>query len=260
MNLKIVQGLDSSLSLYSEVYMQSYHSKSLGAYSETMLKHIIPAKLFFDNISNGVSFDTITSLVEILSSIGSSFDNKSIANNDCVMKLKALQQYKTQPFLYNFHRPIRILDICFGLGYNAMLALQVFQNCEIYSPEQDFILNELQSLKYYEIHNAHEILSHLAQARHYKTSSQCLYFLQGNALDIITTFPQNYFDIVFQDAFSQSMNPELWNKKYFHEIFRITAKPCIITTYAKARNILETANFVGFSSFKYKYGSIFTKF
>lgn len=253
----IVQGGDSSFSIYNTKYAQSYHSKSLGAYSETMLKHIIPTFLFlqFSYHKNIIFKDYFLSQVphftEYITTLHTQINN--YAN---IVNTKSLSSYI---YTSQLNRPIRILDICFGLGYNAMLALKFFKNCEIYSPEQDFLLETLQHFHYHNIPYAHKILAQLITSMRYSNTTQTLYFLHGNALNILESFPNGFFDIVFQDPFSQLSNPELWDRQYFKKLFAITTRPCIITTYAKAKNILESANNVGFLTLKYQYGSILYK-
>ncbi|RDU62836.1 hypothetical protein CQA53_09005 [Helicobacter didelphidarum] len=275
----IVRGCDKSLSAYNVTYKQSYHSKSLGAYSETIIKHIIPAALFFRHItssrytiSNKQDFYKNFSQ-EILQTIHSyqNLTSQGMPYTDIYLtQQNFLHNLFNQSLLINqatsqhtIHstilRPIRILDICFGLGYNAMLGLETFQCCEIYSPEKDYLLPELLKFDYTNIANAHKILNELQKNRVYNHKKQTLYFLHGNALHILESFPQGFFDIVFQDAFSQAQNPELWSKQYFQKLDYITAKNCIITTYAKAKNILESAQHANFSTIKYEHGSIFYK-
>ncbi|MEA2110663.1 MAG: MnmC family methyltransferase, partial [Campylobacterota bacterium] len=42
------------------------------------------------------------------------------------------------------------------------------------------------------------------------------------------------FDIVYQDAFSPSVNPMLWTREYFADIVRVMKEDAILTTYSTA--------------------------
>ncbi|MWV61910.1 hypothetical protein DCO58_07045 [Helicobacter saguini] len=253
--LHIVQGADLSLSAYNEKYKQSYHCKSLGAYSESMIKHILPALVFLkyfdslDSINYNVFIDEITNINTFLDS------NKSDDIESNIMKIETLAKKYTE---FN-NSKIRILDICFGLGFNALLALQHFKNVEIYSPEIDMILPNLLDFNYKNIKNSNIVINELIKNRIYKENEKILYFLHGNALDFIVSFEPNFFNIVFQDAFSKEYNGELWNLSYFQKLYKIMAKNSIITTYAKAKVILENASKSSFKTFKHKHGSIFYK-
>lgn len=250
----IIQGYDSSFSVYSDTYKQGYHSKKLGAYTETLLKHIYPA-LFFHCYGSFYKPFVRETFLQQVDSICS--HHKHYLNLDLLQSImQTLLQHSAKQ---NLNRPLRILDICFGLGYNAMLSLNYFKICEIYSPEKDYLLQELQNFPYYNIPDSKKILSILNKHAYYKHNKQALYYLHGNAIEYISQFKQGFFDIVFQDAFSQQHNPELWDLCYFQLLYHITTSPCFITTYAKARCVLEAAKQAGFNALKYKWGSIFYK-
>ncbi len=244
-------GLDSSFSVYNNAYKQSYHSKSMGAYSETLIKHIFPA-LFFSKYG---TFSDPHTRYKFLQQIKLMEKYVKVHDYDNIKNIVSANIKNTH---FN-DKPFRILDICFGLGYNAMLALQFFQKCEIYSPEQDNLLQELYNFPYTNIPKSKEVINSLIKNNIYISKAQSLYFLHGNALDYLDKFPNNFFNIVFQDAFSMQHNKELWDIDYFKKLHRITTTNCLITTYAKARNIVEIVKLAGFETIKYKYGSLFYK-
>ena len=45
----LVSGNDSSFSIYHAGYRQSYHERRLGAYSETLYKHLLPSAIFMES-------------------------------------------------------------------------------------------------------------------------------------------------------------------------------------------------------------------
>ncbi len=249
----IIQGCDSSFSIYNANYKQSYHSKSLGAYTETLLKHIYPS-LFFQSHGSFCKPIVQKAFLQHVDSMQTYYKHNATID---------ILPYILQTFMPPMHtflcRPLRILDICFGLGYNAMLSLAYFKECEIYSPEKDYLLQELCAFPYHNIPYSKIVLHALHKYSYYKRDKQILYYLYGDALTYLAQCKMGYFDIVFQDAFSQQHNPELWDISYFQKLYYITKSPCIITTYAKARCVLEAAKAAGFYVLKYAWGSIFFK-
>lgn len=250
----IIQGCDLSFSIYNDVYKQGYHSKKMGAYTETLLKHIYPS-LFFQSYGSFCKPFVREAFLQQVDSIHNQY--KQPSNLDLLHSI--LQTLSQDIAKQNLNRPLRILDICFGLGYNAMLALDYFKICEIYSPEKDYLLQELYNFPYHNIKDSKKILSALSKNSLYKHNKQAIYYLHGNAIKHILQFNHGFFDIVFQDAFSQQHNPELWDLHYFQILYNITTSPCIITTYAKARCVLEAAKQAGFNVLKYTWGSVFYK-
>lgn len=218
--------LNAPFNLYNEEYQQSYHCRSFGAFLESMIKHIIPAVLFVNE------FD-IKDILEITNSLNEKSDFL---------------------FLKTAKREIRILDICFGLGSNAFLALKYFNNVEIYSPEKDFILDKLKHIWKNQIYikNTSFIIEQLIKESKFTSNNSTLYYLHGDARNFY--FPNNFFDVVFQDPFSQKTNFELWDKAYFKNLYSKTKNKCIITSYAKSKGIIKNAEYAGFEALKYKHG------
>uniref|UniRef100_UPI002635BDEE MnmC family methyltransferase n=1 Tax=Sulfurimonas sp. TaxID=2022749 RepID=UPI002635BDEE len=58
----------------------------------------------------------------------------------------------------------------------------------------------------------------------------------GDAREYVTRF-EDFFDIVYQDAFSPSTNPILWTKEYFSDIAKVMKKEGVLTTYSIAFKI-----------------------
>ncbi len=318
---RIFRSLDSSLSIYSERYKQGYHSKSMGAYTESMLKHVFPLlyakthgslsgfsescqgfheyfqqnlvllesgyyERFWQGYFGGWNFKDIIDSSDIKDSSLTAQNDIVVSKNDstyvmlrtksetsCDSKasLKNLDSNKTQKDSSHSLRmtenqdcktkeskTYRILDICFGLGYNAMCALHSVRECEIYSPEQDSI-DYLRDFTYSNIPKAKEIIDSLASCGTYTCKNGTIHFHRGDALEYLESFPKDFFDFIFQDPFSIEHNSELWSKEYFRKLYEISKQNALISTYAKARRALENARGAGFKTMKYKWGSIFYK-
>ncbi len=135
-------------------------------------------------------------------------------------------------------KKLRILDICFGLGYNTFSTIAYIQqnhlniSLDIFSPEFDFSL--IQSLKDFdfpqEFKNIKHIIKELSLNQKYEDKNIKIELFIGDARKYIKTLKD--IDIVYQDAFSSEVNRELWSMEYFKDIFKACAKDCIITTYS----------------------------
>ena len=137
-----------------------------------------------------------------------------------------------------------ILDICFGLGFNTLATLYYHKKhrlkCKlnIYSPELDATLvNSLTSFEYpKEFDSYKNIILELSRNGIYKDETVYIELFVGDAREYIKKF-SNKFDIVYQDAFSPSVNPILWTKEYFEDIKKVCLDDAVLTTYSIALKI-----------------------
>lgn len=197
---------DGSYTLFNINYQETYHSLRDGAIKETLFKHIFPA------------------------------------------------------FEYaNFTEKIRVLDICFGLGYNSFFTLRHFifrkysQTLEIYSPEKDaLLLKDLLHFSYpKEIHTLDgielvEILKAINEKRRYQKDRWSLECFIGDARQYLKNFEDQFFDIVYQDAFSFSKNPELWSEEFFTLLYAKLNEYGVVTTYSQSSTVRDNAKKAGF--------------
>ncbi len=191
---------DGSYTAYSKEYNEHYHSTKDGALHESLVKHVIPAF-------------------------------KIMQNRD----------------------EINILDICYGLGFNTLATLyyakknNITSKINIYSPELDSTL--VKSLKNFTYPNEFEefknIILELSEHGIYddalwhpegicRSARAHVEIFLGDAREYIKRFPDEMFDIVYQDAFSPSTNPILWTQEYFSDIKNRMKKDGVLTTYSTA--------------------------
>jgi tRNA U34 5-methylaminomethyl-2-thiouridine-forming methyltransferase MnmC len=136
---------------------------------------------------------------------------------------------------------INILDICFGLGFNTLATIYYYKKnnidkkINIYSPELDAKL--IASLKNFtypeEFGEIKHIVNTLAQTSKYKDENIFIELFVGDAREYIKKLDVK-FDIVYQDAFSPSVNPILWTKEYFADIKKLIKEDGVLTTYSTA--------------------------
>lgn len=159
-----------------------------------------------------------------------------------------------------FHKAkshLRILDICFGLGYNTFCTLfyileqNLTHTVEIFTPELDPDL--IESLKTFNYPKEFDILQPIIQellaSKSYKSDRFCINLHIADARDYVKGL--NNIDIVYQDAFSSEVNKELWTVEYFTDIFNACSNESILTTYSIATPVRLSLYKAGFFIYEY---------
>jgi len=136
---------------------------------------------------------------------------------------------------------LHILDICYGLGFNTLATLYYHKQNNlgtklfIYSPELDSQL--VKNLRFFhypqEFKFFTEIIEALSTKQFYQDENFTIEVFLGDAREYVKKF-ENRFDIVYQDAFSPSVNPVLWTQEYFSDIKKSMKENGVITTYSTA--------------------------
>jgi len=152
---------------------------------------------------------------------------------------------------------IKILDICFGLGYNTFLSIlnkPKNSKLKIYSPELD--KNLIKSLKTFnypkEFNKIQHIIDEISQNFYFKDENIEIEIFIGDARKYIKTLDS--IDIVYQDAFSPKVNTELWTIEYFKDIDKLNPK--IITTYSVASPVRYALYSLGYNLYTHQYDNI----
>ena len=136
---------------------------------------------------------------------------------------------------------VHILDICYGLGFNTLATILYYKEHAshtkliIKSPELDRAL--VRSLENFSYPKSFEplkpIINALSQEGIYEDERLSIELFLGDAREYIKHF-ENFFDVVYQDAFSPSANPILWTQEYFADIKKAIKEDGILTTYSTA--------------------------
>ncbi|MDF1874159.1 hypothetical protein JHD48_00265 [Sulfurimonas sp. SAG-AH-194-I05] len=156
---------------------------------------------------------------------------------------ESLVKHVIPAFKYSKNKnEIKILDICFGLGFNVLATLHyatlknIHQKIYIYSPELDSeLVSSLNNFTYPKEFTIFEhIIKALLEEGIYDDATFHIELFLGDAREYIQKFSENTFDIVYQDAFSPDANPSLWTKEYFKDIQKIMKEDGILTTYSIA--------------------------
>lgn len=140
---------------------------------------------------------------------------------------------------------MKILDICFGIGYNCCAALDSAKKLKIICLENDKeILEQIQTLNP-KLKN-YNIIKKLAKNFEYNDENYDLKLIMGDARETIKTL-NDKVDAVFLDPFSPKKCPELWTKDFFADIKRVMNKNAILATYSCAGIVRRNLNSAGFT-------------
>ena len=138
-----------------------------------------------------------------------------------------------------------ILDVCFGLGYNSAMAIDVAleenPQCQIevvgleLDPE---IINRIP-----EVNPPIKFYPHYRKITpknlKFKEGNVTVKVLLGDGREKVKELANNHFDAVFFDPFSPKTAPEMWNVDFFKEMARVMQKRAILATYTCARMTRE---------------------
>jgi tRNA U34 5-methylaminomethyl-2-thiouridine-forming methyltransferase MnmC len=154
---------------------------------------------------------------------------------------------------------IRILDICFGLGYNTLTAVlhkPANVKLKIFSPELDTeLVRCLKNFRYpEEFKTLLNIVDEISEKFYYKSSDVEIEVFAGDARKYIKTLENIH--IVYQDAFSPKVNAELWSMEYFKTVTDILNTNGIITTYSVATPVRCAFYKLGMNIYTHPYDNI----
>lgn len=160
---------------------------------------------------------------------------------------------------FEFHKikpNLKILDICFGLGYNTLSTIYYLKKnslnitLEIFSPELDLeLIESLKSFEYpKEFEDIKYIMIELSNNFKYQDENIRIELFIGNAREYIKKLDN--INIVYQDAFSSEVNKELWSVEYFKDIYKACSNDAIVTTYSISTNVRLSLFEAGFEIYE----------
>ncbi len=165
-------------------------------------------------------------------------------------KEEAIKKFAEPCGIAGFEK-VKILDICFGLGYNSAAALDLFQgnDIEIIGLENDeaIIDNILELDAPFDSYGFIHVLAEEKELLIHVNNRIYLKLLMGDARQSIASLPDEYFDVIFLDPFSPKKSPELWTKDFFAEIYRVSKPGARLATYSCARVVRDNLKAVGFA-------------
>jgi tRNA U34 5-methylaminomethyl-2-thiouridine-forming methyltransferase MnmC len=155
------------------------------------------------------------------------------------------------------NNPISVLEVGFGTGLNALLTgLKaeeltkdiVYHTVELYP----LTSNEYTALNYGDfIKNEHaKTLFSLIHSSNWEISQPItvhFQLLKQKTSALTAQYPAECFDVVYFDAFSPDVQPEMWTKELFEKIYKSMKLNGILVTYCTKGIVKKTLIEVGFS-------------
>jgi len=150
-------------------------------------------------------------------------------------------------------KSINLLEIGFGTGLNALLAmLWTIENKTIteYTGIEPLPLSKemVAKLNYPDILGFDKNLFYRMHFNSHERNMLSKYFsvqlLIGRIQEI--KIPSGYFDVVFFDAFSPEVQPEMWTAEVFQKIAVATKRGGVLTTYSSKGTIKRALKSAGF--------------
>lgn len=171
-------------------------------------------------------------------------------------KEEALKKFILPSLKYlnlNNIKKIRILDVCFGLGYNSAAAIDEIKKrfdvkIEIIALENDVnILNQI-------IENnidfkSYDLIKKCINNNYiYEDEKINIKIILGDAIENIKIIKGKFgkFDLIFHDPFSTKKMPNFWTEDFFSNEYNLLNQNGILTTYSCARNVRDNLKKVNF--------------
>ncbi len=142
--------------------------------------------------------------------------------------------------------PVSVLEIGFGTGLNAYLTLReaermqrptYYESVELY-PLEESIVRELSDDELF------RKLHFIPWEQPTKISPN--FVLHKRNVDLLRATFTRKFDVVYFDAFSPSVQPEMWSRELFAELFAAMNSQALLTTYCAKGEVRRTLQRVGF--------------
>ncbi len=152
---------------------------------------------------------------------------------------------------------LRLLDVCYGLGYNTAAALelvwQINPTCciEVYGLEIDLSVPKAaiapEFLSSWSL-DVQTVLKTLAQAQIYESDRLQASLWIGDARHTIQSVIETGFqaDAIFFDPFSPRRCPQLWTVEFFAQVARCLAPEGTLATYSRSASVRSAMQAVGF--------------
>ena len=133
---------------------------------------------------------------------------------------------------------IKLLDIGFGLGYNAVAAAELAEKLKSGKLQITSLENDIQVLKasldLFEEDSLHRtIIQSLLDSGKWQGDFAEIVLIIGDARNSILAM-KDKFDCIFMDGFSPDKNPELWTYDFIRELSRCLTPKGRIVTYSSA--------------------------
>jgi len=149
---------------------------------------------------------------------------------------------------------IRLLEVGFGTGLNALLTLLENTAQKIYYCGVEafpMTTSEVKKINYPEILQIEpalfQSLHNATWNRDYEPITSAFYLKKLATTLQTAVLPDNYFNVVYFDAFAPSVQPELWSDEIFEKIYASMTVGGIMTTYSAKGSVRRAWQQAGFT-------------
>ncbi len=146
---------------------------------------------------------------------------------------------------------VRVLEIGFGTGLNALLTTKATENrtVEYFTYElYPLAMDELEAVGYLKMPGG-ELLRQIHRAEWGRmaaiTDQFSLEKINADVTDSQLLFPEN-IDVVYFDAFAPEKQPEMWSDDVFRRLYAAMSEGGVLTTYCAKGEIRRRLQAVGF--------------
>ncbi|MDR2037375.1 MAG: tRNA (5-methylaminomethyl-2-thiouridine)(34)-methyltransferase MnmD [Bacteroidales bacterium] len=150
-------------------------------------------------------------------------------------------------YLFTEKNPVSVLEIGFGTGLNAFLTLQqaeklnrptYYEAIELYPVEGSIMKNISTDETFLQLH-ASEWDQAIKITDHFILNKR-----KGDLTDIAFS---NNFDVIYFDAFSPEVQPEMWTTDIFSKLYSITHSKGVLTTYCAKGAVRRNLQSIGYA-------------
>ncbi|MFT4304892.1 MAG: MnmC family methyltransferase [Candidatus Woesearchaeota archaeon] len=167
-------------------------------------------------------------------------------------KEEALKKFILPSLKYlKLNKKIKILDVCFGLGYNSAAAIDVIKKkypnikIEIIGLENDMnILNKILNNNI-DFDSYSLIKKCINNNLYYENENLKIKIILNDAIKEIKNL-NDEFDLIFHDPFSIKKMPDFWSQEFIESEYNLLKNNGILTTYSCSkffRNHLKKLKF-----------------
>lgn len=154
-------------------------------------------------------------------------------------------------------RPVRIFEVGFGTGLNALLTLQEAEKNKIHMdyttteryPVQEEWIGKLNFPQLTGLHNReffHELHDADWESRQQLTPHFSLLKIKTD-ITLLQFPPENEtYDLIYFDAFAPEKQPEMWSEPIFRKLYDSCEKDAILVTYCAKGSIRRLLQSIGF--------------
>ena len=161
---------------------------------------------------------------------------------------EAFEKYAKPSMVEKFDN-VKILDVCFGLGYNSAAAIDQFkgETISITALELDEkIVDEMRNIDAPFL--CWDIMKELSKYKQYEDSKHKLELIMGDFKEEVKKLIERgeKYDLIYFDAFSPNKVKDQWSEEVFSNLHKLMKTTGILLTYSCATWVRANLRAAGF--------------